>query len=100
MELFFTEDCEGHIRDATGSFLVYSGRKAVVRALFGRQSFVATTHHMVTQRFQVSVVSEFTLAGPDQPRKDWFDSGFFKFTDENAANGPPLIKEVYYSFHN
>ncbi len=100
LEIFFHDDVEGHVRDTTGSFLVYSGKQAVVKALFSRQSFVATTHHMVTQRFQVSVVSEYTLAGPNQPRKDWFDSGFFQFTDESTANGPPLINKLYFSFHN
>ena len=96
---YFDPQAEAYIRDATGEYRLYQGRSDVVRAMFTRQSFVALQHRVLAQNFDVSVVSEFVINGPNQ-RRDWFDTAFFHFTGQDASAGPPVITKVYFSFHN
>ena len=110
---FFADDAEGFIRGATGQFVKYSGPKDLVKALFARQSFVATRHRIIAQNFDVSVVSEVAVVDPNEPRRDWFDTASFTFTglkeegkSASSTSTPstlqafPKIQKVFFSYHN
>jgi hypothetical protein len=94
---------EGLVRDATGVYKKLAGED-LIDELFNRQSFQATQHRILAQRFDISVVSEIQVEDVSFENQKWFDSFYFTFEDESKdkqqQQRPPIIKEVFFSFHN
>ncbi|QDZ25939.1 hypothetical protein HOP50_19g84880 [Chloropicon primus] len=94
---FFAEDVEGYVRDATGDYMMLKSRAALMPVLLERPFFVALEHKVLAQNFDVSVVSQMQVTGPEG-KQEWYDTSFFQFSGEK--DWPPKITKVYFSFHN